>query len=92
MKLLKQVGSRQRNIESAQDVLCAMAAVPGFVFGYVDESIMSCVSFHRVADSYLHPGQQMVDVAVGEPESIWNTEGWPLLAPIGEALLASKSL
>ncbi len=90
MKVLKQVGSRQRSLADAQDVLCAMQAIPGFVFGYIDEKSMCCVTFHVCREGELHSGQQMVEATLGcgSPTPA-GASSWPDLAPIGQAILAS---
>lgn len=91
MKVLKQVGSRQRSLADAQDVLCAMQALPGFVFGYIDEKSMCCVTFHVCPEGQLQSGQQMVEATLGcGNNAVDANSGWPDLAPIGQAILASS--
>lgn len=72
MKAIKQLGPKCASVGEAQDCLAGTATLPGFLFGYVDEKEMRCVTFHLYVESgQLAPGQQVVDVATGGDALRW---------------------
>ena len=92
MKVIKQISRTQDDVASAQVNLAALQALPGFVFGYVDEQKVRCITFH--SDTHpgmtLQSGQQRVELSFSlEPQTVQESD-MHILKPIGDAIIGAK--
>lgn len=91
MRVIKQVGQAHVDVGTAEDSLAGIAVLPGFIFGYVDEKEIRCVSFHQdpTPGTALQRGQQSVELVFGPvPETDFKKLAGNL-KPIADAIFGA---
>jgi hypothetical protein len=90
MKVIQQTGPKHDDKGQAQDALAGISAIPGFMFGYVNDE-HRCVTFHKVASGgELQRGQREVELVFSPTQAYDHKAVTESLKPLADAIFGAR--